>query len=74
MFKMKKLKRSFPELENVLFKSYDILSNAGFEILIEDGCMVVFQSQCSIELDIEEGIVMVSNKDLDEFMERQFEL
>ena len=36
---MKELKRSFPELEDQLFKAYDILSAAGFEILIEDGMM-----------------------------------
>lgn len=57
------LKRSFPELENELFKSYDILSDAGFEILIEDGSMLVFLKGCSIEMNNEEGLVIVSEDD-----------
>lgn len=59
---MNTLKRSFPELENELFKSYDILSNAGFEILIEDGSMLVFFKGCNIEMNIEEGMIIVANE------------
>ncbi|MFM7015102.1 MAG: hypothetical protein ACKOX3_02130 [Bacteroidota bacterium] len=63
---MEKLKRCFQELENELFKSYDILSNAGFEILIEDGSMLVFLKDCNIEMNIEEGIVINSNESTNE--------
>jgi hypothetical protein len=71
---MKELKRSFPELEDQLFKAYDILSNAGFEILIEDGQMLVWPKRATIEMDIEEGIVIVSEDDIEAFEERQEEL
>ena len=71
---MKELKRSFPELEDQLFKAYDILSEAGFEILIEDGQMLVWPKRATIEMDIEEGIVIVSEDDIEAFEERQEEL
>jgi hypothetical protein len=71
---MSDLKRSFPELEDQLFKAYDILSEAGFEILIEDGQMLVWPKRATIEMDIEEGIVIVSEDDIEAFEERQEEL
>jgi hypothetical protein len=57
-----------------LFKAYDILSEAGFEILIEDGQMLVWPKKATIEMDIEEGIVIVSEDDIEAFEERQEEL
>jgi hypothetical protein len=71
---MSDLKRSYPELEDQLFKAYDILSEAGFEILIEDGQMLVWPKKATIEMDIEEGIVIVSEDDIEAFEERQEEL
>ena len=71
---MSDLKRSYPELEDQLFKAYDILSEAGFEILIEDGQMLVWPKRATIEMDIEEGIVIVSENDIEAFEERQEEL
>jgi hypothetical protein len=71
---MSDLKRSYPELEDQLFKAYDILSEAGFEILIEDGQMLVWPKRATIEMDIEEGIVIVSEDDIEAFEERQEEL
>ena len=68
---MANLIRKFPELENELFKAYDILSEAGFEILIEDGHMTVWPKGATIENDIEEGFVIVSEDDIEEFEERQ---
>ena len=70
---MSDLKRSYPELEDQLFKAYDILSEAGFEILIEDGQMLVWPKRATIEMDIEEGIVIVSEDDIEAFEERQEE-
>jgi len=71
---MKDLVRSFPELENELFKAYDILSSAGFEILIEDGMMQVWPKRASIEMDAEEGMVIIDDNYRDEYEERQEEL
>jgi hypothetical protein len=71
---MKELKRSFPELEDQLFKAYDILSAAGFEILIEDGMMQAWPKRLHIENDMEEGFVIIDDDYRDEFEERQEEL
>ena len=71
---MKDLVRKFEKLEDELFKAYDILSAAGFEILIEDGQMMVWPKRATIENDREEGFVIVSEDDIDEFEERQEEL
>jgi len=60
--------------ENELFKAYDILSAAGFELHIEDGFLSVWYKGCNIELDAEEGIVIVPKEHLDDFYERQEEL
>jgi len=68
------LKRFLPEEEEALFKAYDILSAAGFDIRIEDGGMAVWYSECDIELDMEEGIVLVPEDYLPEYYDRQQEL
>ena len=70
---MKNLKRLKEIQENELFKAYDILSNAGFEIVIEDGQMNVWFKGCTVEMDIEEGMVIVPDEYQDEFNERQYE-
>jgi hypothetical protein len=71
---MKKLVRSYPQLEEKLFNVYDILSNSGFEIIIEDGQMVVYHKVGCIELDGEEGLVIVDDDYRDEYEERQEEI
>jgi hypothetical protein len=71
---MKDLVRKFPKLENELFKAYDILSAAGFEILIEDGMMQAWPKRLHIENDMEEGFVIIDDDYRDEFEERQEEL
>jgi hypothetical protein len=71
---MNELKRFNEKLENELFKAYDILSAAGFEILIEDGQMLVWPKGATIEMDIEEGMVIVPDEYIEEFEERQEEL
>lgn len=68
---MKNLERKFPELENTLFQAYDMLSEAGFEILIEDGQMIVWPKRATIEMDMDEGIVIVTQDDIEKFEERQ---
>ena len=71
---MLELKRFKEKKEEVLFKVYDLLSDNGFEIVIEDGQMNVWYKGCSIEIDFEEGIVIVPDEYQDEFNERQIEL
>jgi hypothetical protein len=72
---MKELKRFKETQENELFKAYDILSAAGFEILIEDGMMQVWcKGGGAIEMDYEEGMVIVPEEYQEEFNERQEEL
>ena len=71
---MKNLVRNYPLLEDELFKAYDILSSAGFEILIEDGMMQVWPKRASIEMDAEEGMVIIDDNYRDEYEERQEEL
>ena len=71
---MKDLVRNYPLLEDELFKAYDILSSAGFEILIEDGMMQVWPKRASIEMDAEEGMVIIDDNYRDEYEERQEEL
>ena len=72
--KMTNLVRNYPLLEDELFKAYDILSSAGFEILIEDGMMQVWPKRASIEMDAEEGMVIIDDNYRDEYEERQEEL
>ena len=71
---MTNLVRNYPLLEDELFKAYDILSSAGFEILIEDGMMQVWPKRASIEMDAEEGMVIIDDNYRDEYEERQEEL
>ena len=60
--------------ERELFKAYDILSEAGFEILIEDGMMQVWPKRATIEMDFEDGMMIIPEEELDAFYERQEEL
>lgn len=71
---MRELIRKYPQLEEELFKGYDILSNSGFEIIIEDGSMIVYHKRGCIELDYEEGLVIVDDDYRDEYDERQDEI
>jgi hypothetical protein len=71
---MKNLIYHLPHLDEKLSQAYNILSEAGFEILIEDGVMQVWAKGASIEMDIEEGMVIVPDEYTDEFNERQEEL
>lgn len=71
---MNELKRSYPLLEEELFKAYDILSNAGFDIWIENGQISVSYSNTDIELDALEGLVIVDDDYRVEYDERQDEL
>ena len=71
---MKELKRLRPEQEEVLFKAYDMLSEAGFELLVEDGMLQVWPKRASIENDLEEGFVIVPDEYSEEFAEREEEL
>ena len=71
---MKKLVRKFPKLEEEMAKAYDILSKAGFELLIEDGIMQAWPKRLHIENDMEEGFVIIDDDYRDEFEERQEEL
>ena len=68
---MKELKRHREQEENELFKAYDILSRAGFDIQIENGMMSVSSRGCYIEMDLEEGMVIVPKEHLGAFEERQ---
>jgi hypothetical protein len=71
---MKDLIYHLPHLDEKLSQAYNILSEAGFEILIEDGVMQVWPKGASIEMDMEEGMVIVPDEYTDEFNERQEEL
>jgi hypothetical protein len=71
---MNKLIRNYPRLEEELFRAYDILSNAGFDIQVEHEQISVWHSLGAIELDIEEGIVIVDDDYREEYEERQEEL
>jgi hypothetical protein len=71
---MKDLVRKFPKLEEEMAKAYDILSKAGFELLIEDGIMQAWPKRLHIENDMEEGFVIIDDDYRDEFEERQEEL
>ena len=66
-----KLKRFLPEEEQALFKAYDLLSKAGFDIMIEDGAMCVWHTEADMELDAEEGIVLIPEDYREEYDERQ---
>jgi hypothetical protein len=71
---MNELRRNYPQLEEELFRAYVILSDAGFDIHIEDGQMTVWHSVGAIENDAEEGLVIVDDDYREEYEERQEEL
>jgi hypothetical protein len=72
--RMKELKRFYEVEDDVLGQAYSILSEAGFDILIENGQMSVWCKVGEIQLDYEEGMVIVPKEYQDEFDERQEEL
>lgn len=76
--KMKKLKRYDEEMEKILFDAFDMLSNAGFDVNVEDGLgyMSIISRDYSIQFDFAEGIVLIpdNEKELNRFNKRQEEL
>jgi len=72
--KMKDLIYHLPHLDEKLSQAYNILSEAGFELIVEDGQLSVYHKLGSIEMDMEEGMVIVPDEYMDEFNERQEEL
>jgi hypothetical protein len=75
---MKKLKRYDEEMEKILFNAFDMLSNAGFDVDVNDeqGYMSIISSDYSIHFDLAEGIVLIpyDKKELSLFNKRQEEL
>jgi len=71
---MIKLKRFKKKEDSALSKAYSILSNAGFDIEIENGQMSVWYSHSEILIDYEEGIVIEPEEYQEELEERQEEL
>lgn len=75
---MKKLKRYDEEMEKILFEAFDMLSNAGFYVDVEDnlGYMSIISRYYSIQFDLAEGIVLIpdNEKELSRFNKRQKEL
>lgn len=71
---MKELKRFNKKEDSALSKAYSILSNAGFDIEIENGQMSVWYRGSEILIDYEEGMVIVPEEYQEEFEERQEEL
>jgi hypothetical protein len=76
--KMKKLKRYNEEMEKILFNAFDMLSNAGFDVDVneEQGYMSIISRDYSIQFDLAEGIVLIpdNEKELSRFNKRQKEL
>ena len=68
---MEKLKVYHEEQEVALSKAYGILSDAGFDILVEDGNINIWFSGTTIEMDCEEGICIIPDEHLEEFNQRQ---
>ena len=75
---MKKLKRYDEEMEKILFDAFDMLSNAGFDVDVEDnlGYMSIISRDYSIQFDLAEGIVLIPDcqKELSRFKKRQEKL
>ncbi len=71
---MKKLIRIYPQLDEALINAYCILSGAGFSIQIEEGAMSVWHEVGDIEMDVEQGIVIIDSDYYKEFWKRQSEL
>ena len=76
--KIKKLKRYDEEMEKILFNAFDMLSNAGFDVDVneEQGYMSIISRDYSIHFDLAEGIVLIpyDKKELSLFNKRQEEL
>jgi hypothetical protein len=68
---MKPLIRHREEQDIIWSEAYNMLSKAGFELLVEDGFLFVWLSGCRVECDIEEGFVIVPDEYQEEFEERQ---
>jgi hypothetical protein len=75
---MKKLKRYDEEMEKILFDAFDMLSNAGFDVDVEEnlGYMSIISRDYSIQFDLAEGIVLIpdNEKELSRFNKRQEKL
>ena len=70
---MEKRKVYYKEQEIALLKAYEILSNAGFDLNIEDGQLDIWYENSTIEIDMEEGICIIPDEHLEEFNQRQQE-
>ena len=69
--KMEKRKVYYEEQEIALLKAYKILSNAGFDLNIEEGQLDIWYENSTIEIDMEEGICIIPDEHLEEFNQRQ---
>lgn len=69
--KMEKRKVYYEEQEIALLKAYEILSNAGFDLNIEEGQLDIWYENSTIEIDMEEGICIIPDEHLEEFNQRQ---
>jgi hypothetical protein len=72
--KMKDLIYHFPNANEKLIQAYNMLSEAGFDLVVEDGQLNVWYSESEIKMDMEEGLVIVPDEYSEEFQERQDEL
>ena len=70
---MEKRKVYYKEQEIALLKAYEILSNAGFDLNIEEGQLDIWYENSTIEIDMEEGICIIPDEHLEEFNQRQQE-
>jgi len=68
---MEKRKVYYKEQEIALLKAYEILSNAGFDLNIEEGQLDIWYENSTIEIDMEEGICIIPDEHLEEFNQRQ---
>ena len=71
---MKDLIYHFPNANEKLIQAYNMLSEAGFDLVVEDGQLNVWYSESEIKMDMEEGLVIVPDEYSEEFQERQDEL
>ena len=70
---MEKRKVYYKEQEIALLKAYEILSNAGFDLNIEEGQLDIWYENSTIEIDMKEGICIIPDEHLEEFNQRQQE-
>tara|TARA_R110002126_G_scaffold277284_1_gene423054 strand:- start:445 stop:660 length:216 start_codon:yes stop_codon:yes gene_type:complete len=68
---MEKRKVYYKEQEIALLKAYEILSNAGFDLNIEEGQLDIWYENSTIEIDMEEGLCIIPEEHLEEFNQRQ---